>query len=132
MGWNSGYTHCMLPSETYAPRIKRLRLARGEVQATLATALGVSRSHLTNIENGKDSASLETLVAIALHYGISLDWLIRGVEPGSPMVLSLQEHELLRLYRELPPQARENALKLFQMAANLAGMQEEDRRPTEG
>lgn len=110
--------------EQYGPRIKQLRLAHGEVQASLASALGVSRSHITNIENGKDAASLETLVAIAQRYRVSLDWLVQTDSKSLVFSnLTTQEHALVSLYRELPPQSRENALKLFQVAANIASVQ---------
>lgn len=121
----------MTLQNTYGPRIKLLRKAKKEVQADLAAALDVSRSHVTNIENGKDAASLETLIAIATHYGANLDWLIRGIGGVGAEALTNQERNLLALYRELPTQARENAIKLFQMAANIAGIQEEGGRPAE-
>lgn len=120
-----------LPAQ-YGPRIKQLRLAHNEVQAELASALSVSRSHITNIENGKDAASLETLIAIAGRYNVSLDWLIRGVGDMAGESLSVQERALVALYRELPTQARENALKLFQVAANIAGMEQEGSSPAQG
>ena len=119
----------MTLQEMYGPRIKLLRAARKEVQADLAAALDVSRSHIANIENGKDAASLETLLAIAAHYGTSLDWLVHGHGGLTTDILTTQERRLLSRYRELPPQARENALKLFEVAVNLAGVQEEGGSP---
>lgn len=119
----------MTLQETYGPRIKLLRITQKEVQAELAAALDVSRSHITNIENGRDAASLETLIAIADHYGVSLDWILRGVGGPSAGNLTSQEQELLAFYRELPPQARKNAVKLFQMASNIAGIKEEGGGP---
>ena len=120
-----------LPAQ-YGPRVKQLRTSAKEVQATLAAALNVSRSHITNIENGKDAASLETLVGIAARYRVSLDWLVHGREKTQETpTFTEQECTLVALYRELPPQARENALKLFQMAANIAGIQEERGGPAE-
>lgn len=122
----------MTPQPTYGPRIKQLRAAKKEVQAELAAALDVSRSHITNIENGKDAASLETLIAIATHYGVSLDWLICGVGSMEAEVMTPQERALLTFYRDLPAQARENVIKLFQVAANIAGIQEEGGSPAKG
>lgn len=112
----------MSSPEHYGPRIKQLRLAHGEVQAQLATALGLSRSHITNIENGKDAASLEMLVAIARRYQVGLEWLVTGSGGSEAGAFTKQECAMVALYRALPPQARENALKLFQMAANIAGV----------
>lgn len=119
----------MSPPVAYGPRIKQLRLAHNEVQGTLAAALSVSRSHITNIENGKDAASLETLIAVCQRYGVSLDWLVHGSLDESAGAFSKQECALVALYRSLPPHARENALKLFQVAANIAGIEQENSGP---
>lgn len=40
--------------------------------------------------------------------------------------LTPQERELLALYRELPPLARENAIKLFRVATEIPGSRLED------
>lgn len=119
----------MSPPVSYGPRIKQLRLAHNEVQGALAAALSVSRSHITNIENGKDAASLETLIAISKRYRVSLDWLVHGSAGPADAAFSKQECALVALYRNLPPQARENAFKLFQVAANIAGMEQENSGP---
>jgi transcriptional regulator with XRE-family HTH domain len=107
--------------EKYGPRIRQLRVARKEPQVELAVVLGLSRPHVTNIENGKDPASIEALIAVAKHYGASLDWIIRGT--GSPMGTALSDDEikLLESYRKLPAPAKDNAIKLFEVAANIAG-----------
>lgn len=39
--------------------------------------------------------------------------------PGGTQTLTPQERELLALYRELPPLARENALELFRAAVQI-------------
>ena len=47
------------------PKIKRKREERGFTQETLATASQISRSHLTQIENGKANPTQATLKKIA-------------------------------------------------------------------
>lgn len=108
--------------EQYGPRIKQLRLASKESQAELAAVLGKARPHVTNIENGKDPASIEALIAVSDHYGVSLDWLIRGAAVQAENHLSSNEQRLVELYRSLPTTAKDNAIKLFEMAANISGV----------
>lgn len=106
--------------QKYGPRIKKLRVAKKEVQADLAAVLDISRPHVTNIENGKDPASIEALIAVAEHYGTTLDWLIRGIGQATN-TLSDDERALVDLYRRLPAQAKDNTIKLIEMAANITG-----------
>lgn len=46
--------------------------------------------------------------------------------PPDAETLTPQERELLALYRELPPLARENAIKLFRAATEIPGSRLED------
>lgn len=58
---------------------KRVAEIRGKhTQKELATAIGVSRSYISNIEQGITAPSLEVLINIAHQYHSSLDWLIYG------------------------------------------------------
>ena len=60
--------------------IRRLRRQRGLSQEVLSGLAALSRSHLAEIESGKDSANVETLWRIAQALGIPLSALIRQVE----------------------------------------------------
>ena len=60
--------------------IRRLRLERGMSQEVLSGLAAVSRSHLAEIEGGKDNANVETLWRIAYALEIHLSDLIRRVE----------------------------------------------------
>ena len=46
-------------------RIQDLRIARGLTQSQLATAISLSRTSITNIENGRQKVLVHTLVEIA-------------------------------------------------------------------
>jgi transcriptional regulator with XRE-family HTH domain len=52
--------------------------------AEAAEALGIDRVSLWRICTGKlaKSPSADTLVKIATHYGVSIDWLVNGEEAG--------------------------------------------------
>ncbi|WP_110954148.1 helix-turn-helix domain-containing protein [Anaerosinus massiliensis] len=58
---------------------RRVAMIRGNhTQKELASAIGVSRSYISNIEQGLTAPSLEILINIAKQYRSSLDWLIYG------------------------------------------------------
>ena len=60
--------------------IRRLRLERGMSQEILSGLAALSRSHLAEIEAGKDNANVESLWRIAGGLDIRLSELIRRVE----------------------------------------------------
>ena len=60
--------------------IRRLRLERGMSQEILSGLAALSRSHLAEIENGRDKANVDTLWRIAGALEIRLSDLIRRVE----------------------------------------------------
>ena len=74
-------------SKTSGRRVRELREAEGLVQEELAAIIGVSRSTIAGIETGGDRGGIVTMVAIADHYKVPLDWLLgRQVPPGGPPV----------------------------------------------
>ena len=60
--------------------IRQLRMERGMSQEVLSGLAGISRSHLAEIESGKDNANVETLWRIASGLDIRLSDLFRRVE----------------------------------------------------
>lgn len=54
------------------PKLRRLRLERGETQAEMARALGLSTSYVNLLENNQRSLSVKVLLTIAEVYGV--DW----------------------------------------------------------
>ena len=65
--------------------MKDLRQKAGEGQEDLAAVADVTRSTIAGIETGRDQGGLATMVAIADHYKVPLDWLLcRKVPPGGP------------------------------------------------
>ena len=60
---------------------ERLNSLRGKKNlAELGQELGVSPQQLSRIENDKSIPSLELTLKICEHFGVTMDWLIRGVE----------------------------------------------------
>ena len=60
--------------------IRQRRLERGMSQEVLSGLAAISRSHLAEIESGKDNANVETLWRIAGGLDIRLSDLFRRVE----------------------------------------------------
>ena len=60
--------------------IGRLRVQQGQSQEELAKKAGIARSHLAMIENGKKSASVETLWKIAEALNIMMSDLFKSIE----------------------------------------------------
>ncbi|HET7016742.1 MAG TPA: XRE family transcriptional regulator [Streptosporangiaceae bacterium] len=75
------------PEPPIGERIREERLLRGYNLRTLARAVNVSASHISQIENGKCRPSVSTLYAITSVLGVSIDDLFEGattpVEAGS-------------------------------------------------
>ena len=68
-------------------RVRDLRRAEGIGQEELAAIVGVSRSTIAGIETGGDRGGIETMIAIADHYKVPMDWLLgRHVPSGTPPV----------------------------------------------
>ena len=62
--------------------IRALRAVRGQTQADLAAAIGVTRQTVIAIEQGRYSPSLEMAFQIAHALGVSLDEVFRYEPPG--------------------------------------------------
>lgn len=65
--------------------LKLLRQQRGVTQATIAKAIHVSPVSLQRFEYGTVRPSLDTLIALADYFDVSLDYLVG--RSASPMIL---------------------------------------------
>lgn len=65
-------------------RIRQRRHEIGWSQDMLAQQAGISKSFLSDLENGKRSVSANTLLDIARVLGLSLDYLMLGTDTKSP------------------------------------------------
>ena len=68
----------------FRDRLYRLRRARGLSQEELAHTVGVSRQAVQKWEAGASAPDLDNLSALADYFGVTLDYLVRGVEAASP------------------------------------------------
>ena len=101
-------------------RIAALRKrTKGLAAQTVADAVGISRPHLSMIENDKDLPGRETLAAIATYFGVSVDYLLNGGDatPETPgqgeFVEDPDELALLAFWRTLDSAERRLMLKMI-------------------
>ena len=73
------YTVWMMKDDAlwFGKNLKRIRARKGMSQGAIARSLGVGRSFITNIENGKTNLTLATIVRIAKALGVSPDKLLK-------------------------------------------------------
>jgi transcriptional regulator with XRE-family HTH domain len=58
----------------------------------VADAVGISRSHVTKIENDGDHPGRATLLALATYFGVSMDYLETGAQaPDAQLVNNLPD-----------------------------------------
>ncbi len=65
-------------STTVGKRVRRLRTDLGLTQDELAQKAGISKSFLSDLENGKRSIGAETLLDLGRAMSVSLDFLMTG------------------------------------------------------
>ncbi|MEV6077077.1 MULTISPECIES: helix-turn-helix domain-containing protein [unclassified Streptomyces] len=70
--------------DAVGPRLRALRRERGITLADLASAIGVSESTLSRLENGQRRPSLELLLPLARTYDVPLDDLVGAPHTGDP------------------------------------------------
>ncbi len=58
------------------PRIKELRIDKGETQTKVSTILGIDQSYYSKMEKGKHEISIKDLIRIAEYFNVSLDYIV--------------------------------------------------------
>ena len=56
-------------------RLRVLRMDPGDTQQQVAAAIGMGERPYQSLESGEHRPSLDTLIALADHFGVSLDYL---------------------------------------------------------
>ena len=70
------------PMIKLAARLNQLRCERGSRCRTVATAVGVSKAHIWELEKGRaDNPSMGLVTRLAEHFGVSVAYMI-GEDPG--------------------------------------------------
>lgn len=66
----------------FEKRLYQLRRERGISQEELANIIGVPRQAVQKWESGASQPNMDNLVAISAYFGVTLDYLLKGDEPG--------------------------------------------------
>lgn len=65
-------------AKEFGKRLKGIRAKCGLTQEKLAEELNISWDHLSKIERGARSCSIDLLIEIAGYFGVSTDYLLTG------------------------------------------------------
>jgi len=93
-------------------RIFGLMASKGVTPTQLSREVGLTTGLTTQWKQRKQKPSADAIIKIANYFGVSIDYLLTGEEYIAP---ALEPHErlLLDLLRDLPPEKREQALRLI-------------------
>ncbi len=92
-------------------RVRQARIDKGMSQNDLCEATGLSISFLSNIEMGKQSMNIRSLLSISDALHVSTDWLLRN---DTPTALVISADEISKELESCTPKEREVILKLVQ------------------
>ena len=98
-------------------RLKELREGKKETQQQLSMILNVSQTMISRYELGIAYPEIETLIAMAQHYHVSVDYLLGVSEsklPYSKSNLSKKEQEMLFLFKRLDNAQKDKAMAYVQ------------------
>lgn len=96
---------------TIGQRVRILRKSRGYSQVELAALVGISQGSLSLIEKDKtEMPAGSTLAGLCKALKTTPDFLVAGGGDPDSIEAAIQEHELVFLWRDLPPQARQLVL----------------------
>lgn len=71
----------------FGNRLRALRKGAGATIPAESHAVGIAQGTWWRYEHGRQSPRMETLVALAEHYGVTVGYLL-GVEESSPRAVS--------------------------------------------
>ena len=66
----------MFNKEVFGQRLRELRKKANEKQDDLAESLGITKTQVSDMENGKSGTNLERLYQLCEYYKVSADYLL--------------------------------------------------------
>ena len=85
-------------------RLKELRESRNESQQKIAMLLNVSQTMVSRYELGQATPDIPTLILLAKHFNVSVDYIIENTDVKTPYMrsdLSKTEHLILSMLKGL-------------------------------
>lgn len=98
----------------FTGRLRDLRIQSGLTQAEVSCRLNIQRATYSNYENEKRMPPLEILAALAELYGVSMDYIIRGVEPANTEPRTAKEQKLLSDFSSLSEDGQQEVLHFME------------------
>ena len=74
----------MFSKEKFGARLLEARKRSNETQTDLANCIGTTKSHVSEMENGKKTTTAEKIALICEHYNISADYLLGLTDDPKP------------------------------------------------
>ena len=71
--------------DIFSQRLQTLRQSAGENQETLGTVIGIGKTGVSEMENGRKTTTLEKLAVICQHYNVSADYLLGLTDERRPL-----------------------------------------------
>lgn len=90
-----------MKQSTMTGRIRELREKFGYTQAEIGHKLNIQRATYSNYENETRALPLEVIIDLAELYHVSVDYIVRGVEPENTYDLNSSQKKLLKDYAQL-------------------------------
>ena len=70
--------------DIFSQRLQTLRKSAGENQETLGAVIGIGKTGVSEMENGRRTTTLEKLAVICQHYNVSADYLLGLTDEKAP------------------------------------------------
>ena len=71
--------------DIFSQRLQTLRKSAGENQETLGAVIGIGKTGVSEMENGRKTTTLEKLAVICQHYNVSADYLLGLTDERRPL-----------------------------------------------
>ena len=71
--------------DIFSQRLQTLRKSAGENQETLGAVIGIGKTGVSEMENGRTTTTLEKLAVICQHYNVSADYLLGLTDERRPL-----------------------------------------------
>ena len=96
----------------YGKRLKQIRESKQISVYKLAQDVGMSQGHISDLENGRNVPTIDTLKHLLAPFGITLSEFFN--ENSEVSILNEKEKELVAQFRTLPDDKADLALQLVQ------------------
>ncbi len=128
---------------TEGERVRKIRKTKGLTLEKFGEAIGIGKSSVSDIENGRRSLTNQTRMSICREFDVSEEWI--RYEKGEMFVkqslFDLNEFakrkgatdldiEIVKLYLELEPDVRRNAIEYFKNRLDVLFAKESTTNPT--